>query len=116
MAAASHTRRPDEKFIQAERRALFELLDRFPAQLRLDDLAGRVTRFKAEPGFGDMEEVRESVAELVGFGLVGQGRHGHGSQDQRQSGQKLLAIAHASIHFPLLKRRKPVAIPRRAFW
>ncbi len=89
MAAASQARRPDEKFIQAERRALFELLDRFPAQLRLDDLAGRVTRFKAEPGFGDTEEVRESVAELVGFGLVS--RHG------------LFVIpTPAALHFDLL--------------
>lgn len=70
MADASHGRRPDEEFIRVERMALFELLDRFPAQLRLDDLVGRVTRFKAEPGFGDTEEVREGVAELVGFGLL----------------------------------------------
>src|SRR5690606_20732801 len=31
-------------------------------------------------------------------------------QDERQTGQKLLAFEHASIHFPLLKRRKLVAI------
>jgi hypothetical protein len=65
MADASHSHQPDDKFIRVERMALFELLDRFPAQLRLDDLIGRVTRFKAEPGFGDTEEVREGVAELL---------------------------------------------------
>lgn len=70
MADTSLGRRPDDEFIAVERRALFELLDRFPAQLRIDDLIGRVTRFKADPGFGDTEEVREGVAELVGFGLV----------------------------------------------
>ena len=70
MADADHGPRPDEKFIRVERMALFEVLDRFPAHLRIEDLTGRITRFKTEPGFGDTEEVREGVAELVGFGLV----------------------------------------------
>lgn len=70
MADASHGHRPDDSSIQVERMALFELLDSFPAQLRLEDLIGRVTRFKSEPGFGDTEKVRDGIAELVGFGLV----------------------------------------------
>lgn len=62
--------KPLDPVLRSQRTALFELLDQFPAHLRLEDLIGRVTRFKAEPGFGDTEEVREGVAELVGFGLV----------------------------------------------
>lgn len=64
----------EEIVLRGERLALFELLDRFPAQLGVDDLIRRVTRFEEVPAFGDIEDLKESVAELVGFGLVV--RHG----------------------------------------
>lgn len=81
--------KPLDPVLRSQRTSLFELLDQFPAQLRLDDLTDRVTRFKVDPGFGDTEEVREGVAELVGFGLVS--RHG------------LFVIpTPAALHFDLL--------------
>jgi hypothetical protein len=63
-----------EIILRGERLALYELLDRFPGQLRVDDLIRRVTRFEEVPSFGDTENLKESIAELVGFGLVV--RHG----------------------------------------
>ncbi|MBS1885622.1 MAG: hypothetical protein JSU06_00365 [Actinobacteria bacterium] len=89
MARGSDGRRPPAELIRAEREALFELLDRFPAQLRIEDLTGRLTRFEAEPTFGDSERAKESVAELVGFGLA-----------LRRDGFVVPTIA--AIHFDLL--------------
>jgi hypothetical protein len=89
MPEAGRGRRPSEGDLQSERMALFELLDVFPAQIREEDLAGRVTRFKPETGFGDIERVNESIAELAGFGLV-----------FRQGG--LVIPTLAALHFDLL--------------
>jgi hypothetical protein len=60
----------EDEHLRGERRTLYELLDRFPAQLRLDDVRDRVTPFEAEPSFGDYDLMEEAVAELVGYGLA----------------------------------------------
>jgi hypothetical protein len=61
---------PQEQHLREEKRVLFELLERFPAQLRFEELRDRVNRFVAEPSQNDFEVVDESVIELVGNGLA----------------------------------------------
>lgn len=60
----------EEIVLRGERVALFEVLARSPVQLRLDDLIMRLTRFQDAPGKGEVEDIKECISELVGFGLL----------------------------------------------